>query len=70
MFVARLDRVDGEYVIVVPHDIIIQQDLHAGQIVSIVVEPLADYENVDATSQQTLDARWKLNEDRSSYRPS
>jgi hypothetical protein len=68
VFVARLERIDGTYVVRVPHDIVVQHDLHDGQTVSVVVESLAEYAQVDPASAEPAEARWRLNEDSPAYR--
>jgi hypothetical protein len=70
MFITRLERIEGEYVVVVPHEVIVQGDLHAGQVVSIVIEPLDEYAKVDGEQSEPASARWKLNENGPSYRGS
>lgn len=67
MFVARLLRLEGEYVIVVPHEEVVHSDLHEGQVVSITIEPLDQYVKVDGEQSEPATARWKLNDERSTY---
>lgn len=67
MFVARLQRVDGDYFVMLPYDVVVQRDLRDGQIVSVVVEPIAEYAPIDATGSDSGDASWKLNDDSVTY---
>jgi hypothetical protein len=67
MFVTRLDRIEGEYVVVVPYEVVVREDLHEGQVVSITIEPLDEYAKVDGEQSEPASARWKLNEDRPTY---
>lgn len=69
MFVARLERIDGEYVVTVPHEVIVQQDFREGQTVSVAVESLSDYVSIDATTGEPGEVSWKLNEDGPAYLP-
>ena len=70
MYVARLERIDGEYVVTVPHEVVVQGDLHEGQVVSVMIEPLDGYAKVDGEQSEPASARWKLNEEPSTYRSS
>jgi hypothetical protein len=68
MFVARLERVNGEYVITVPHDVVVDRDLHEGQVVSVMLEPLSDYARIEGSADDTAEPSWRLNEDAPTYR--
>ena len=70
MFATRLERIEGEYVIVVPHDVVVQGDLRAGQVVSVLIEPMDEYAKVEGEKSEPASARWKLNEERPAYRGS
>ncbi len=70
MFVTRLERIEGEYVVVVPHDVIVQGDLREGQVVSVMIEALDEYGKVDGEQSEPASSRWKLNEEESTYRGS
>jgi hypothetical protein len=68
MFVARLDRIDGEYVVTIPHEVVVQNDLREGQTLSILVEPFSSYASVEAPATQDAEPTWKLNEKAADYR--
>jgi hypothetical protein len=67
VFVTRLTRVDGEYLITVPPDVVVQHDLHDGQVISVVIEPLNEYVNVNDETPEPARTRWKLNERATPY---
>lgn len=63
MFVTRLERIDGEYLVRLPRDVVVNRDLHEGQLVSVVIEPLDDYVSADPANDNVAEASWKLNEE-------
>ncbi len=62
MFVTHLKRIDGVYVIAVPNEFIVQQDLREGQAISITVEAIEEYAHVEPDADGMAQPTWKLNE--------
>lgn len=67
MLIVRLERVNGEYLLRIPKDEVIEHDLHEGQLLAVVLESLQDFGTVDASLSEEPEPAWKLNESRRSY---
>jgi hypothetical protein len=67
VFIARVQRVGGEYFVAIPIDSVIERDLHEGQVVSVLIEAFTDYADVDVTFDEPDASAWRMNEDRPEY---
>ena len=69
MLMARLERIDGEYVLRIPKHDIVHHDLHEGQLLAIVVEPLDEFGTISVEATERPQETWKLNEPGQRYEP-
>jgi len=69
MLLVRLERVDGEYVLRIPRHEIVQHDLREGQLLAVIVEPLADFGGIEGNPTKRGVENWKLNEVDEHYEP-
>ena len=68
MLLAKLERQNGEYVLRIPKHEVVQHDLHEGQILAVIIEPLDEFASVDAEQSERRAESWKLNEAKQAYR--
>lgn len=69
MLMARLERIDGEYVLRIPKHEVVQHDLREGQILAVIVESLDNFGTIGVEAPEHPAEIWKLNEPRQRYEP-
>lgn len=69
MLMARLERIDGEYVLRIPKHEVLQHDLHEGQLLAVAVERLNDFASIEVETTDRPAESWKLNEAAQRYEP-
>lgn len=69
MLMARLERIDGEYILRIPKHDVVQHDLHEGQLLAVLAEPLEAFGAISVEATERPAESWKLNEAASPYEP-
>lgn len=69
MLVSRLERLDGEYFLRISKHDIVQHDLHEGQLLAVLVEPLNALDTIGFEGTDRPAENWKLNEQDHPYEP-
>ncbi len=67
MLLLKLERVDGEYILRIPKDQVVNHDLREGQLLAVVVEPVSDFGTIAVDESEQTTESWKLNETGSEY---
>ncbi len=67
MLMARLECIDGEYILRVSKQDVFHYDLHEGQLLAVVVAPLDTLATIGAEESVWPAESWKLNESSRQY---
>lgn len=67
MLMARLECIDGEYILRVSKQDVFHYDLHEGQLLAVVVAPLDTLAMIGAEESERPAESWKLNESGQRY---
>jgi hypothetical protein len=67
MLLLKLERVDGEYILRIPKEQVVNHDLREGQLLAVVVEAVSDFGTIAVDESEQTTESWKLNEERPSY---
>ena len=67
MLMARLERIDGEYILRIPRHEVVQHDLREGQLLAVALQPIDEFDIVGQTDSNRPADTWKLNENTQPY---
>ena len=69
MLLLTLERINGDYILRIPKHDVVQHDLHEGQVLAVLFEPLDDFGTIGVETTDRCVESWKLNEPGQRYEP-